>query len=92
MAKVVVIELVIRLLHATCYMVVDTCYKSQITDGYIEPVWSEGPILPSCLQDILADVTEDDASDDELGDDDASDDELGDDDASDDERKVQVPW
>ena len=38
------------------------------SDGYIEPAWSEGPILPSCLQDIFADVTEDDASDDELGD------------------------
>ena len=34
--------------------------------------------MPSCLQDILADVTLDDASDDELGDDDTSYDELGD--------------
>ena len=32
---------------------------------FIEPVWSEGPILPSRLEDILTEVTGDETSDDE---------------------------
>lgn len=41
---------------------------------FIEPVWSEGPVLPSCLEDILTEVTHDESSDEEDSDIDGDDD------------------
>ena len=55
-----------------------TSHEWVYSDGYTEPLWSEGPVLPSCLLDILAGVNEDDTSDDGLAGDDASDDGLED--------------
>ena len=50
-------------------------------EDYIEPVWSEGPVLPSCLEDILLEITaEEETSDGE--DTDSAEDDLNESDCS----------